>query len=83
MAGDHVLAEAAGITGGYWYASPATHVGHELIAAGMLILAGVMDSRWTMTSWNAGHASATSGGNEVTARARGSHSCGNTLARRE
>jgi hypothetical protein len=23
-----------------WYASPATHVGHELIAAGMLILAG-------------------------------------------
>src|SRR5215203_6724888 len=23
-----------------WYASPASHVGHELIAAGMLILAG-------------------------------------------
>ena len=36
---DHVLAEAAGITAGSWYASPATHVGHELIAAGMLILA--------------------------------------------
>ena len=35
-----ILAEAAGITAGYWYASPATHVGHELIAAGMLILAG-------------------------------------------
>jgi hypothetical protein len=33
-----ILAEAAGITAGY--ASPATHVGHELIGAGMLILAG-------------------------------------------
>src|SRR5215207_9947932 len=37
---DHVLAEAAGLTAGSWYASPAAHVGHELIAAGMLILAG-------------------------------------------
>jgi hypothetical protein len=37
---DDVLAEAGGITAGSWYASPATHVGHELIAAGMLILAG-------------------------------------------
>jgi hypothetical protein len=35
-----ILAEAAGITAGSWYASAATHVGHELIAAGMLILAG-------------------------------------------
>jgi len=35
-----ILAEAAGIIAGAWYASPATHVGHELIAAGMLILAG-------------------------------------------
>src|SRR5215216_3400181 len=35
-----ILAEAAGITAGCWYASPATHVGHELIGAGMLILAG-------------------------------------------
>jgi hypothetical protein len=35
-----ILAEAAGITAGSWYASPATHVGYELIAAGMLILAG-------------------------------------------
>jgi hypothetical protein len=37
---NEILAEAAGITAGSWYASPATHVGHELIAAGMLILAG-------------------------------------------
>jgi hypothetical protein len=35
-----ILAEAAGITAGFWYANPATHIGHELIAAGMLILAG-------------------------------------------
>jgi hypothetical protein len=35
-----VLAEAAGITAGSWYAKPASHVGHELLAAAMLILAG-------------------------------------------
>jgi hypothetical protein len=29
-----ILAEAAGITAGSWYVSPATHVGYELIAAG-------------------------------------------------
>jgi len=42
MAGgrDDILAEAAGITAGSWYAHPSRHVGHELIAAGMLILAG-------------------------------------------
>jgi hypothetical protein len=38
---DDILAEAAGITAGSWYASPVTRVGHELIAVGMLILAGV------------------------------------------
>ena len=36
---DDILAEAAGITAGSWYAWPSTHVGHELIAAGMLIMA--------------------------------------------
>ena len=29
---DHVLAEAAGITAGAWYAWPSTHVGHQLVA---------------------------------------------------
>ena len=29
-----ILAEAAGTTAGSWYASPATHVGSELVAAG-------------------------------------------------
>jgi hypothetical protein len=36
---DDILAEPAGITAGSWYAWPSTHVGHELIAAGMLIMA--------------------------------------------
>ena len=35
-----ILAEAAGITAGFWYALPSTHIGHELVAAGILILAG-------------------------------------------
>jgi hypothetical protein len=42
-----ILAEAAGITAGSWYASPATHVGYELIGAGMLILAAG-DRGWPM-----------------------------------
>jgi hypothetical protein len=37
---DDILAEAAGIRAGSWYASPVTRVGHGLIAVGMLILAG-------------------------------------------
>ena len=37
---DDILAEAVGITAGSWYAWPSTHVGHELITAGMLIMAG-------------------------------------------
>jgi hypothetical protein len=36
---DDILAEAVGITAGSWYAWPSTHVGHELITAGMLIMA--------------------------------------------
>jgi hypothetical protein len=35
-----ILAEAAGITPGSWYVWPSTHIGHELIAAAMLIMAG-------------------------------------------
>ena len=60
---DDVLAEAAGITAGSWYASPASHVGHELIAAGMLFLAaggrgvpldyGALE-RWTRVGYERG-----------------------------
>jgi hypothetical protein len=42
---DEVLAEAAGITAGSWYAWPSTHVGHELVAAGMLIMAAGHDGK--------------------------------------
>jgi hypothetical protein len=58
-----ILAEAAGITAGSWYAWPSTHVGYELIAAGMLIAAGdgrglPMDydelERWTRVGFERG-----------------------------
>jgi hypothetical protein len=58
-----ILAEAAGITAASWYASPATHVGYELIGAGMLILAGngrglLLDydelERWTRVGFERG-----------------------------
>jgi hypothetical protein len=60
-----ILAEAAGITADSWYASPATHVGYELIGAGMLILAAgdrglPMDydelERWTRVGFERGTA---------------------------
>lgn len=42
LAGDRndLLAQEAGLIAGAWFASPATHVGHELVAAGLLVLAG-------------------------------------------
>jgi hypothetical protein len=60
---DEVIAEAAGITAGSWYAWPTTHVGHELVAAGLLIMAGGHDGkpldyeeleRWTRTGYERG-----------------------------
>ena len=36
---DDVLAEAAGVTAGSWMAWPEIRVGHELVAAGLLIMA--------------------------------------------
>jgi hypothetical protein len=46
-----ILAEAAGITAGSWYASPATHVGYELIGAGCSSSRrAIAVCRWTMTS---------------------------------
>jgi hypothetical protein len=58
-----ILAEAAGITAGSWYAWPSTHVGYELIGAAMLILAGCgrgfpLDhdelERWTRVGYERG-----------------------------
>src|ERR1044071_7386613 len=60
---DDVLAEVAGIEAGWWYASPATHAGYELVAAGMLIMAGGHDGkpldfgeleRWTRIGYERG-----------------------------
>lgn len=60
---NHVFAEAAGITAGSWYAWPSTHVGYELVAAGMLIMAGGHEvSRWILKRWSVGRASGSSGG---------------------
>jgi hypothetical protein len=44
-----VLAEAAGITAGSWFAWPSTHVGYELVGAGMLIMAGGHDGNHSTT----------------------------------
>jgi hypothetical protein len=60
---DDILAEAAGIQAGAWYAWPSTHVGHELVAAGMLIMAGGSNGkalnyealeRWTRVGYERG-----------------------------
>jgi hypothetical protein len=60
---DDILAETAGIEAGAWYAWPSTHVGHELVAAGMLIMAGGHDGkpldfdeleRWTRVGFERG-----------------------------
>jgi hypothetical protein len=70
---DQVLAEAAGITAGSWVAWPSTHMGYELVAAGMLIMAGGHDDkpmdcdeleRWTRVGYERGHE--ISQGREVT-----------------
>ena len=45
LAGGHddIRTEEAGILAGLWFAAPGRHIGHELVAAGLLILAGVTD----------------------------------------
>jgi hypothetical protein len=60
---DEVLAEAAGITAGSWYAWPSTHVGHELVAAGLLIMAGGHDGKpLDLKRWGGGRGWGLSGG---------------------
>ena len=65
MAGgrDDMLAEAAGIEAGAWYAWPSTHAGYELVAAGLLIMAGGHNGtpldyaaleRWTRVGYERG-----------------------------
>jgi hypothetical protein len=40
---DRVRVETAGHIAGAWMANPASHQGHELVAAGLLLLAGVVN----------------------------------------
>jgi hypothetical protein len=40
---DDLRTQEAGVIAGSWFAGPGRHVGHKLIAAGLLILAGVTD----------------------------------------
>jgi hypothetical protein len=40
---DDLRTQTAGILAGTWYAHPGRHIGHELIAAGLLILSGAVD----------------------------------------
>ena len=60
---DDVIAEAAGISAGAWYAWPVTRPGFELVAAGMLIMAAGHDGkpmdfealeRWTRLGFERG-----------------------------
>jgi hypothetical protein len=40
---DDLRVQTAGVIAGGWFASPGRHLGHELIAAGLLVLAGATD----------------------------------------
>jgi hypothetical protein len=56
---DDVLAEAAGVTAGSWMAWPQIRVGHELVVAGMLILAAErldydLLARWVQVGYERG-----------------------------
>jgi hypothetical protein len=58
---DDVRLETAGRMAGRWLAAMDSDAGHELIAAGLLILAGVTDrgevGRWTRTGYERGRGS--------------------------
>ena len=43
------------VTAGYWMANPATNQGHELIAAGLLLIAGPVDGDELIEAVRAGY----------------------------
>ena len=55
---DDIRAEVAGTLAGTWFADTDRHHGYELIAAGLLILAGITDrgevGRWTRVGYERG-----------------------------
>ena len=50
---DDLRVECAGLMAGWWFASPGTQYGYELIAVGLLLLAGPVDGdllvQWVRT----------------------------------
>jgi hypothetical protein len=48
---DDVIAETAGVTAGSWMAWPEVRVGHELVVAGMLILAAERLDYGLLAQW--------------------------------
>jgi hypothetical protein len=55
---DDIRVECAGTIAGSWFASPGTAYGHELIAAGLLLVAGPVDrellKQWLRTGYERG-----------------------------
>src|SRR5215210_5788824 len=52
---DDTRVEVAGTMAGAWFASPATRQGHELFAAGVLLLAGPVDGDALLRAVSAGY----------------------------
>ena len=52
---DDIRTECAGTIAGSWFASPGTHIGRELIAAGLLLVSGPVDrdllKQWVRTGY--------------------------------
>ena len=55
---DDIRTECAGTIAGSWFPSPATEYGHELIAAGLLLVSGPVDRdrllQWVRTGYERG-----------------------------
>jgi len=55
---DDIRVECAGTIAGSWFASPGTKYGHELIAAGLLLMSGPVDrdilKQWLQTGYERG-----------------------------
>jgi len=55
---DDIRVECAGTIAGSWFASPGTEYGHELIAAGLLLMSGPVDrdllKEWVRTGYERG-----------------------------
>jgi hypothetical protein len=52
---DDTRVEVAGTMAGAWFASPATCLGHELIAAGLLLIAGPVDGEALLRAVRTGY----------------------------